>query len=128
MRRRRRQVNSEAGRSTSSAAAASVVPSGQSSALLHRTDYAQERKQAEQVEATIVELSGMFQRISQSVAEQSELLTRIDVTLEESESAISRAQQQLLQFWDSLQGERGLAIKLLLALVLVAFLMFYFFR
>jgi t-SNARE complex subunit (syntaxin) len=104
------------------------VPSGQSSVLLHVKDYGQQRRAAEQVEATIFELSGMMHRISHSVAEQHELFSRIDVTLEESETALARAQAQLLQFWDALQGDRGFAVKLLAAVLLVALLMFYFFR
>lgn len=104
------------------------VPSGQSSVLLHVKDYGQQRRAAEQVEATIFELSGMMHRISHSVAEQQELFSRIDVTLEESETALARAQAQLLQFWDALQGDRGFAMKLLAVVLFVALLMFYFFR
>jgi hypothetical protein len=112
----------------SAAGASDVVPSGQSSVLLHVKDYGQQRRAAEQVEATIFELSGMMQRISHSVAEQQELFSRIDVTLEESETTLSRAQAQLLQYWDALQGDRAFAVKLLAAVLLVAFLMFFFFR
>ncbi len=105
-----------------------AVPSGQSSVLLHVKDYGQQRRAAEQVEATIFELSGMMHRISHSVAEQHELFSRIDVTLEESETMMARAQAQLLQYWDALQGDRAFAIKLLAAVLFVALMMFWFFR
>jgi len=100
-------------------AAASAVPTGASSSLLHVKSYDTQRRQAQQTEQTIVELAGMFQRISHSVAEQGELFARVGVTLEESESAITRAQAQLLRYWDNIRGDRAFAIKLLLALIVV---------
>jgi syntaxin 5 len=75
--------------------------------------YYQQRTDAVQrVEATIVELGQIFHQLSRMVAEQGELVQRIDVNIEDSLAHVEGAHGQLLRYFESLRSNRGLILKL----------------
>ncbi|KAK4531533.1 hypothetical protein CCYA_CCYA08G2390 [Cyanidiococcus yangmingshanensis] len=75
--------------------------------------YYQQRTDAVQrVETTIVELGQIFHQLAHMVAEQGELVQRIDVNIEDSLAQVHGAHGQLLRYFDSLRSNRGLIMKL----------------
>jgi syntaxin 5 len=90
----------------------------QSQQLLQTTpasslEYYQQRTDAVQrVETTIVELGQIFHQLAHMVAEQGELVQRIDVNIEDSLAQVQGAHGQLLRYFESLRSNRGLILKL----------------
>lgn len=78
------------------------------------------------VENTIVELGGIFNKLSELVAEQGELAIRIDENVEDTLHNVNSAQQQLLKYLHGLQSNRWLVLKVMgvLLVFLVLFVMF----
>jgi len=77
------------------------------------TTYIQERGQAiEAIERTINELGGIFGQLAGMVAEQGEMLQRIDANTEDVVDNVQGAQTELLKYWNRVQGNRWLVAKM----------------
>jgi syntaxin 5 len=63
----------------------------------------------------------MFQKLSGLVAQQAEMVSRIDADLDESTSSIDAAQAQLHRYYRAMQGNRGLILKAFAILLIVIF-------
>lgn len=75
--------------------------------------YIQERGQAiEAIERTINELGGIFGQLAGMVAEQGEMLQRIDANTEDVVDNVQGAQRELLKYWSRVQGNRWLVAKM----------------
>lgn len=95
--------------------------------LAPQDNYLSSRAEAlHNVEKTIVELGGIFTKLSELVAEQGELAIRIDENVEDTLQNVNSAQAQLLKYLNSLQNNRWLVLKVLgvLLVFLVVFIMF----
>lgn len=77
---------------------------------------------ATQVESTIVELSGMYARMANMVAEQGEIVGRIDDDMDIAQSNIEAGQNELLKYFKTMSGNRSLILKLFAILVVLIFL------
>nr|CCA14188.1 conserved hypothetical protein [Albugo laibachii Nc14] len=77
---------------------------------------------ASQVESTIVEISGMYSRMANMVAEQGEILTRIDDNMDAAQQNVESAQGELLKLYHMVSGNRSLIIKIFIILILVIIL------
>lgn len=75
--------------------------------------YMQERGQAiETIERTINELGSIFGQLAGMVAEQGEMLQRIDANTEDVVDNVQGAQRELLKYWNRVQGNRWLVAKM----------------
>lgn len=75
--------------------------------------YIQERGHAiEAIERTINELGGIFGQLAGMVAEQGEMLQRIDANTEDVVDNVEGAQRELLKYWNRVQGNRWLVAKM----------------
>jgi syntaxin 5 len=61
----------------------------------------------------------MFQKLSGLVAQQAEMVTRIDADLDDATSSIDAAQAQLHKYYRAMQGNRGLILKAFAVLLIV---------
>jgi syntaxin 5 len=89
--------------------------------------YMSSRNEALQnVERTIVELGGIFTKLSEMVSQQGQLAIRIDENMEDTLSNVSGAQAQLLRYLNTLSSNRWLVLKVLgvLLFFLVIFIVF----
>ncbi|CAI5745619.1 unnamed protein product [Peronospora destructor] len=77
---------------------------------------------AAQVESTIVEITGMYTRMATMVAEQGEIISRIDDDMDVAQTNVEAAHDELLKLFNMVQGNRSLILKIFLVLVLVIFL------
>ncbi|KAG2804696.1 hypothetical protein PC118_g5422 [Phytophthora cactorum] len=77
---------------------------------------------AAQVESTIVEITGMYTRMATMVAEQGEIITRIDDDMDIAQTNVEAAHGELLKLFNMVQGNRSLILKIFLVLILVIFL------
>lgn len=73
----------------------------------------------ESVQSTIVELGTIFQQLQSVVAEQQQMVERIDSQVEETVMTVDSAQRQLMRLYQTMSGNR-LAIKCALAAPLAA--------
>jgi len=71
------------------------------------------------MQSTLAELGGMFQKLSGLVAQQAELVTRIDADLDDTTASMDSAQAQLHKYYRAIQGNRGLIIKAFIVLLIV---------
>lgn len=78
------------------------------------------------VESTIHELGGIFQKLSVMVAEQGELAIRIDENVEDTLANVESAQTQLLKYLNTISSNRWLLLKVFSVLIvfLVIFVVF----
>lgn len=75
--------------------------------------YIQERGQAiDAIERTINELGSIFGQLAGMVAEQGEMLQRIDANTEDVVDNVQGAQRELLKYWNRVQGNRWLVAKM----------------
>lgn len=75
--------------------------------------YIQGRGQAiETIERTINELGSIFGQLAGMVAEQGEMLQRIDANTEDVVDNVQGAQRELLKYWNRVQGNRWLVAKM----------------
>jgi len=81
---------------------------------------------ARAVEGAIVELGSMFTKMSAIVAEQGDVLERIDADLLEASSNVEAAQSELGKLYESVKANRGFILRLfgVLAFVIVLFAAF----
>ncbi|KAH7479614.1 hypothetical protein KRP22_010360 [Phytophthora ramorum] len=77
---------------------------------------------AAQVESTIVEITGMYTRMATMVAEQGEIISRIDDDMDIAQTNVEAAHGELLKLFNMVQGNRSLILKIFLVLILVIFL------
>ena len=75
------------------------------------------------VEQTIVELGGIFNKLSEMVVQQGELAIRIDENVDDTLSNVTSAQAQLLKYLNTVSNNRWLVLKVFA--VLMAFLVFF---
>jgi syntaxin 5 len=71
------------------------------------------------VEATIAELRETFGKMASLVAEQGEVVDRIDTDAAEALGFVQAGQEQLLQMFQRMSGDRGLILKLFAVLIFV---------
>ena len=64
------------------------------------------------MQSTLAELGSMFQRFGAVVAEQGELIDRIDANVEASVGHIGEAHEQILKYQKTMKGNRGLILKI----------------
>lgn len=76
-----------------------------------------------QVESTIVELGQIFNQLATMVSEQGELVERIDANVDETVLNIDAGHNQLVTYYNSISGNRGLILKVFG--VLLAFLILW---
>ncbi|KAJ9052689.1 Integral membrane protein SED5 [Entomophthora muscae] len=74
------------------------------------------------IESTIAELGSVFQQLATMVAEQRDVVQRIDANVEEMEVNISGAQQELLRYFTSISSNRWLILKVFGLVVMFLFL------
>jgi syntaxin 5 len=72
------------------------------------------------VEATILELGGIFTQLAEMVQQQGEMAARIDENVEDALSNVDNAKAQLMRYLASVSSNRALVAKVLL--VLMAFM------
>jgi len=79
------------------------------------------------IESTIAELQGIFRQLSMLVAEQGELIERIDHNTEQAAHNISGAQSALMKYWQNISSNRTLMLKIFFVLLVfvVIFLVFF---
>ncbi|KAI9292612.1 t-SNARE [Neoconidiobolus thromboides FSU 785] len=63
------------------------------------------------IESTIAELGSVFQQLANMVAEQRDVVQRIDANVESMELNVTGAQQELLRYYTSISSNRWLIIK-----------------
>lgn len=61
----------------------------------------------------------MFQKLSGLVAQQAEMVTRIDADLDDATASVDSAHVQLHKYYRAMQGNRGLIIKAFVVLMIV---------
>lgn len=71
-----------------------------------------------QVESTIVELGQIFNELATMVAEQGELVERIDANVEDTVTNMEAGQNQLMIYYNSIAGNRSLILKVFGVLLL----------
>lgn len=64
-----------------------------------------------QVESTIVELGQIFNQLATMVSEQGELVERIDANVDETVINMDAGHNQLITYYNSISGNRGLILK-----------------
>jgi syntaxin 5 len=86
--------------------------------------YFQARNDAvRQIEQTINELGGMFQEFARIVADQDELIMRIDDDVETALVNVERGQNELIRYLNRVSGNRNLILKIFA--VLFFFILFF---
>ena len=63
------------------------------------------------MQSTLADIGQMFSRFSAIVAEQGELIERIDANTEASVNNVEEAHNQILKYSKYVQGNRGLIVK-----------------
>ena len=77
------------------------------------------------IEATVHELGRIYQQLTSMVAEQGEVVQRIDMNIEDMQLNVQRGQEQLLRYFRNVSSNRWLMIKVFS--VLVVFIIIYAF-
>lgn len=75
-----------------------------------------------EVESTIVELGTVFTQVAGLVAEQGELIERIDADMDTASANVEAGYSELGKYFESVKKNRGLIIRLLLVTAFVVFL------
>ena len=119
--------------SVSSAANAAAAYGGGATAyttqqLARYHDAAGRAQEMRKVESTIVELGTMFSRMTSLVAEQGDVIERIDADTIEVLDNVREAQSQLEQYFASISSNRGLILRLLAVAAFVAALLLIYKR
>lgn len=108
------------------------IPSGENNALLslpqdqqlqlleeQSSQYLQDRNLAvETIESTINEVGNLFQQLATMVNEQSEVIQRIDTNVEDIDLNITGAQRELLKYFNSINQNRWLYLKIFGVLII----------
>jgi len=72
------------------------------------------------IDSTIQELGEMYQRLATIVSMQGEQIRRIDDNVVVTMGNVEGAHEQLVMYWDRMRSNRGLIIKVFLALIVFA--------
>ncbi|KAK9480445.1 t-SNARE [Lipomyces japonicus] len=103
-----------------------TLPDQQQSLMLleeQQDTYINERNTAiEAIESTIHELGGIFAQLATMVAEQREVVQRIDVDTEDIAVNISGAQRELLKYFGTVSSNRWLMVKVF-GIIIIFFLL-----
>ena len=90
-------------------------------AALAPQGYLQDRAEAvEDIEATIVELGSIFNRLANLVTEQGEMVERIDDNASLTLSNVEAGQRELVRYFNSVRGNRWLIAKVMGVLMFFA--------
>src|SRR5689334_9397864 len=73
------------------------------------------------IDSTIQELGEMYQRLATIVSMQGEQIRRIDDNVILTMGNVEGAHEQLIMYWDRMRSNRGLIIKVFIALIVFAF-------
>jgi len=79
------------------------------------------------IERTITELQGIFRQLASLVAEQGEMIQRIDANVDTTSGHIEDAQGQLLKYLSSVGSNRWLIAKIFMVLFLFIIIFVVFF-
>lgn len=90
---------------------------GGSMAYSYAPAVSERREAVHQVESAVVELGTMFSRMATMVAEQGEVVNRIDDDTEISHMHVKQGQSELEKYFRNLQGDRALILKLFAVLI-----------
>jgi len=105
-----------------------VVISMPQNSLMTQERYVSSRTDAVlNIEKTIGELQGIFQQLATLVAEQGEMIQRIDHNIEDTSSNVNNAQAQLLKYLSKISNNRWLVVKLFAILIFFVILFVVFF-
>jgi len=97
-------------------------------ALMTQDRYISSRTDAvRSIESTIADLQGIFQQLANLVAEQGEMIQRIDDNIENTSSNVSNAQRSLMQYMSNSLSNRWLIIKMFIVLIVFVILFIVFF-
>jgi len=97
------------------------LPQDQQLQLLEEqsSQYLQDRNSAvETIESTINEVGNLFQQLATMVNEQSEVIQRIDTNVEDIDLNISGAQRELLKYFNGINQNRWLYLKIFGVLII----------
>lgn len=97
------------------------LPQDQQLQLLEEqsSQYMQDRNLAvETIESTINEVGNLFQQLATMVNEQSEVIQRIDTNVEDIDLNITGAQRELLKYFNSINQNRWLYLKIFGVLII----------
>jgi len=98
------------------------------SALMTSERYISSRGEAVQnIERTINELQGIFSQLANLVAEQGELIERIDHNVDNTVLNVDSAQNELLKYLSSVSSNRWLIVKMFLVMIVFVVLFVVFF-
>lgn len=104
------------------------VSQSHSQQVFLQEDYTSTRATAvENIERTIAELGGIFQQLAHLVAEQGDMLQRIDQDIDNSQMHVDRAQNELLKVLYNVSSSRMLIVKLFFVLIFFAVIFIVFF-
>jgi len=96
--------------------------------LMTQERYISNRTEAvRSIESTITDLQGIFHQLANLVAEQGEMIQRIDDNIGETSNNVTRAQSSLLQYINNNLSNRWLIIKMFLVLIVFVILFIGFF-
>lgn len=90
--------------------------------------YIQGRSEAVRtIEATIVELGGIFQQLGNLIHAQGELVQRIDANIEDTEQNVTAAHTEIAKYFEGISSNRWLMIKVFSILILffIVFVVFF---
>jgi len=79
------------------------------------------------IERTMVELQGIFRQLAGMVAEQGEMIARIDADIAQTQTNVDSARDQLLRYLASVSSNRWLMMKMFFVLIffVVIFVVFF---
>lgn len=104
------------------------MPIQQQAVQMGMFDYETSRLTAAQgLEVTIDEMQKLFGKFATVIAEQQDLIERIDVNTFQAEDRLGQAQGQLLKYLDAVSSNRALMIKVFLVLIFFIILFTVFF-
>jgi len=95
--------------------------------LIPDQDYLQSRADAmEQVEANIVELGAVYNRLATMVHEHKDMVQRVEDNVDEANNMVNLGMNQLVDVLHNLQTNRGLALKVfsILVVFIISFIIF----
>jgi len=96
--------------------------------LAQQDDYTTSRAVAvENIERIIVELGGIFQQLASLVAEQGDMIQRIDENIDKSEHNVASGNAALMKYLHNISSSRMLIVKLFLVLIVFAVIFIVFF-
>lgn len=96
--------------------------------LIPDQDYLRDRADAmEQVEANIVELGAVYNRLATMVHEHKDMVQRVEDNVDEANSMVTLGMNQLVDTLTNLRTNRGLALKVfsILVVFIISFIIFF---